>query len=715
MLNVKNEVLARIYVVMGSILIAAIVIAFQLHRVAWRDANKWTQKADSLYFKMISVEPDRGNIYSADGSLLATSLPFFDVYFDAKAEGMDTVRFMLEVDSLAYLLSTYVDAAYTPGAYKDWLVSLVRSDPNTVRGLRYVPIARSVSFQTAQFIKTFPIFRLGKHKGGLIIEQKSKRHRPFKLLAQRTIGYVRDDAMPVGLEGAFNNVLGGDPGKQLMVRTPGDIYIPVNDLAEIEPRSGDDLVTTLDINIQDVTENALLRACQTHNAHHGCAIVMDVKTGAIKAIANIGKGESGWWETYNYAVGERIEPGSVFKAASFLALLEDGRISDLDEQVPVYQGKYKFYNEELVDAVKHGKDSMRIRDVFAYSSNVGTATMINEHYRSGNGIDYVRRLEAFGLTLPSGIEIGGEEAPLIKNPKDAKTEWSGTTLPWMSIGYELLLTPLQILQFYNAIANDGRMMRPYLVQRIERYGKPVREYRPQTMVRNIASRRSIAKIQELMCDVVSYGTAKNIEPRHYNIAGKTGTTQLNYNSKRKSKSAVRYQASFCGFFPADTPKYSCIVVLSDPERGGFHGAEVAAPVFREIADKCMSLTPGVRSAVNAPGTALKGSALSSRFGAGRQEELRIALRGIGIAPEYEDKKAEWARVRAHVDTFNIKPLKVPDTAAPDVTGMGLKDALYLLENRGFKVNVRGVGRVARQSLSPGTKGAGRTPITIWLE
>lgn len=505
MLNVKNEVLARIYVVMGCILIAAVVISFQLHRIAWVNANKWTVKADSLYFKMIAVEPDRGNIFSADGSLLATSLPFFDVYFDAKAEGMDTVRFMIEVDSLAYLLSTYVDAAYTPGAYRDWLVSLVRSDPKTVKGLRYVPIAKSVSYQTAQFIKTFPIFRLGRHKGGLIIEQKSKRHRPFKLLAQRTIGYVRDDAMPVGLEGAFNNVLGGDPGKQLMVRTPGDIYIPVNDLAEIEPRSGDDLVATLDINIQDATENALLRACQSHNAHHGCAIVMDVKTGAIKAIANIGRGEgeAGWWETYNYAIGERIEPGSVFKTASFLALLEDGGIDDLEQMTPVYQGKYKFYTEELVDAVKHGRDSMRIREVFAHSSNVGTATLITRHYRSGNGIDFVRRLESFGLNLPSGIEVGGEEPPLIKNPKDAKSEWSGTTLPWMSIGYELMLTPLQILQFYNAIANDGRMMRPYLVQRIERYGKPIREYRPQTLIRNIASRRNIAKVRELMRDVVT--------------------------------------------------------------------------------------------------------------------------------------------------------------------------------------------------------------------
>ena len=714
MLNIKNEVLVRVYAVAALILLVAVAIFMQLFRLTVTDAPKWEAKADSLYVKWVDAPSQRGNILADDGSLLATSLPFFDIHFDAKAEGLtDDIFNAQSVDSLAWLLSTYVDQQYTPGAYRDWLVQLRAAPPET-RGIRYVPIAKDLPYNKALMVKSFPIFREGRFKGGFIMEQKNRRERPFKILAQRTIGYTRDGALPVGLEGSFNNILEGKEGKQLMIRVPGDVYIPVNDLAEIEPEAGDDVITTLDINIQDVAETALLNACKTHNADHGCAIVMEVKTGKIRAIANIGRTPEGWWETYNYAVGERVEPGSMFKLASFMAMMEAGKLNDLDEKIPVYGGKVKIYDEELQDAEPHGLDSMTIREVFARSSNVGTATLAQQFFKT-NPSAFVQHIRDFGLDLPTGIEVGGEEAPIVKNPKDPKSEWSGTSLPWMSIGYELLMTPLQLLTFYNAVANDGRMMKPYIVQRTERYGEIVKEFRPTVVQRSIASKSNLTRAKDLLQTVVTKGTARNIESANYTIAGKTGTAQLNYHKFRASK-GIRHQAGFCGFFPAENPVYSCIVVISEPERGGYHGAEVAAPVFRAIADKCFAMKAELHVPVNAKPKEKLATARLPTYDAGATEDIRSSLKWLDIDYFRENDLPEWAVITAERgDSLLVQHRTVPDKTIPSVIGMGLKDAIYLLENRGCRVKVQGVGKVRRQSLAPGTKAGGGQVCVLFLE
>lgn len=714
MLNVKNEVLVRLYLLAVAVLVVAVVIAGRLYQLSVVQAPRWEAKADSLFLKFVDVYADRGNILATDGSLMATSLPFFDVHFDAKAEGLTDEIFAQNIDSLAWLLSTYIDQQYTPGAYKEWLQKLRDADPAT-RGIRYVPIAKNLSYSKMQMVKGFPMFRLGRYKGGLIVEQTARRERPFKLLAQRTIGYVRENALPVGLEGSFDKVLGGLQGKQLMLRVPGDVYIPVNDLAEIEPRPGNDIVTTLDINIQDVAENALMKALKAHDADHGCAIVMEVKTGAIRAIANLGRTPEGnWWETYNYAIGERVEPGSMFKLASFMAMLEDGHLDDFDQKIPVYGGRVKFYKEELVDAVIHGQDSMAIRDVFAQSSNVGTATLVQQYYGdTRKSAAFVERLRRFGLGHATEIEVGGEEVPFLKTPGDVKGGWSGTTLPWMSIGYEVLLTPLQMLTFYNAVANDGRMMKPYLVERIESYGDPVKQFRPVVVKRSIASRKTIAKAKELLRGVVETGTARSIRTDLYGIAGKTGTAQLNYH-KFKSRAGIRHQASFCGFFPADNPVYSCIVVISEPKRGGYHGAEAAAPVFREIADKCFALKAELHPAVNAGPRPTLNTAQMPSIDAGLGSDLKTALSWLDVDWYGERKLPEWAVLKARNDSLLALPRIIPDETVPSVVGMGLKDAIYLLENRGCRVRVKGVGKVVSQSITPGTRANGRTTVLLTL-
>jgi cell division protein FtsI (penicillin-binding protein 3) len=712
MLNIKNEVLYRVYLVAFGVLAVAFLIFGKLFTLTVTEAPKWQAKADSLYVKWVDAPSQRGNILADDGSLLATSLPFFDIHWDAKAIGLtDEIFNQQAVDSLAWLLATYVDQQYTPGAYRDWLVSLRNAPPET-RNIRYVPIAKDLPYAKALLVKEFPIFREGR-RGGFILEQKNRRERPFKILAQRTIGYNREGALPVGLEGSFNGVLEGKEGKQLMIRVPGDVYIPVNDLAEIEPEAGDDVVTTLDINIQDVAERALLNACQTHNADHGCAVVMEVKTGKIRAMANIGRTPEGWWETYNYAVGERVEPGSMFKLASFMAMMEAGELDDLEQEIPVYGGKVKIYEEELQDAEPHGMDSMTIRQVFAKSSNVGTATLTQQFFKSKPAA-FVAQIRDFGLDLPTDIEVGGEEAPIVKNPNDPKSEWSGTTLPWMSIGYELLLTPLQLLTFYNAVANDGRMMKPYIVQRTERYGEVLKEFRPTVVKRSIASKATLAKAKELLKEVVKTGTARNVGTNTYALAGKTGTAQLNYHKFRASK-GIRHQAGFCGFFPADAPVYSCIVVISEPERGGYHGAEVAAPVFKAIAEKCFAMKAELYQPINLKNpNPLKASQLPS-YDAGAKEDLKESLRWLNLDFGPAADLPEWA-VMVSKDSLGLtmQPRPVSDKTVPSVIGMGLKDAIYLLENRGCRVRVEGVGKVRRQSLAVGTRASGQTCV-LFLE
>jgi cell division protein FtsI (penicillin-binding protein 3) len=717
-LNIKNEVLLRVYLVAAGVVGIAFAIFLRLFQISVKDAPKWEAKSDSLYVKWVDAPSQRGNILADDGSLLATSLPFFDIHFDAKAEGLTQEIFNVQAtDSLGWLLSTYVDQQFTPGAYTGWLRRLRDSTDSKARGIRYVPIAKELSYAKAMMIKNFPIFREGRYKGGFILEQKNRRERPFKILAQRTIGYTREGALPVGLEGSFNNVLEGKEGKQLMIRVPGDVYIPVNDLAEIEPEAGDDIVTTLDINIQDIAENSLLSACQTHNADHGCAIVMEVKTGKIRAMANIGRTPDGWWETYNYAVGERVEPGSMFKLATFMALMEEGALKDFDEKIPVYGGKVKIYDEELVDAFPHGLDSMSIRQVFAQSSNVGTATLTQRYFKANPNL-FIEHLRDFGLNLPTDIEVGGEELPIIKDPKNPKSEWSGTTLPWMSIGYELLLTPMQLLTFYNAVANNGRMMKPYIVQRTERYGELLKEFQPTVVKRNIASKATIDKANELLREVVLNGTAKKILPEHYSIAGKTGTAQLNYHKFNASK-GIRHQAGFCGFFPANDPYYSCIVVISEPERGGYHGAEVAAPVFRAIADKCYAMKAELHSPINKNAPNKLTTAQLPSFDAGAAKDMNESLQWLGLNYFIEDEarkaSGEWSVLVAEKgDSLMQKNRIISDKSVPSVIGMGLKDAIYILENRGCRVRVEGVGKVRRQSLAVGTKANGQT-CTLFLE
>jgi cell division protein FtsI (penicillin-binding protein 3) len=656
----------------------------------------WKTKRDSAHVDLRPVKGERGSIMAKDGSLLASSLPFYEIRMDTRAGAMTDTLFYRNLDTLAACLMPWVKDRFS--TKEDFKANLQSA---RIIGNRYYFIARGISYPELQKIKSFPLLKLGPYKGGLIVNRLSRRSNPFKMLAFRTIGYVTDKNK-VGLEESFNDVLEGESEMQLMQRVAGGYWIPLNDISDVEPKRGDDVVTTIDIDIQDIAGNALLKALKTHDAAHGCAVVMDVKTGAIRAIANIGKDSKGRYrEDYNYAVGTKSEPGSTFKLATMMALLEDGFV-DLSDTIALRQGKYEFYGEEMKDASFHGLDSATVRRAFEISSNVGMAQMAFNNYETkGKRNQFVKRLEQFHLHELTNIEITGEDKPYIKSPKVAADKWSGTTIPWMAIGYEMELTPLQLLNLYNTVANGGKMMKPYLVSEIQRFGKTIETFEPQVIDNQIAKPSTIKKVRQLLEGVVENGTANNIKPTTYRIAGKTGTAQKNY-SKIKQGERLKYQASFAGYFPANNPAYSCIVVIADPNTGQFYGSQVAAPVFKEIADRCFVKETKSQIAINKnPKVPLTYRQLPV-YSLGYRKDFEVALDYLGLKYN-KNVLTDWIVMDIDSSSMLLQPrIEKIKKIVPNVVGMGLRDAVYKMEEKGIKIYVvKGKGKVTSQSVAAG--------------
>lgn len=695
-MDIKNEILWRLYAVMLVLVAVAMVIFFKAAQIQTAEGEYWRAKNQKMNLAYRPVIAERGSIIADDGSLLATSIPFYEIRMDTRASGLNDSAFYRNIDTLSRALLPYVENRYaTSDDFKNALI-YARESNN-----RYFFIARNIEQPHLQKIKKFPIFEWGTYQGGFISERQSKRKRPFGILGRRTVGYSRKNVKSIGLEGAYNDILAGEEGKQLMQKVQGNYWIPVNDVTEIEPKRGQDIKTTLDINVQDVTERALQKAMQRHNAKHGCAIVMEVKTGKIRAIANLGKTVKGnWVEDYNHAIADATEPGSTFKLAAIMALLEDEKIK-LSDTIRLELGKTTFFEEEMVDASYHLLDSTTIRKAFEISSNVGIAKLTHKHYNTNkeSRIMFINKLKQFRLHKQVGIEIEGEANPLIK--KVEQKDWSGTTIPWMSIGYEVRVTPLQLLTFYNAVANGGKMMKPYLVSEIQKFGRTRETFEPQVLSDRIAQPNTITQVKQLLEAVVQRGTARNIKTESFKIAGKTGTAQMNYSKFGDSK--IQYQASFAGYFPADNPVYSCIVVITDPKQNGFYGSEVAAPVFKEIAVKSYAKEVEVQPYRKDTVIALVGR-LAPGQSMGYKKDFETIYNYLDI--EYQrNKPGKWTVTKT--DSIPVMQMKFRDEAdegvMPNIVGMGLRDAVYILESLGLEVNIRSTqyGRVIKQSIPAG--------------
>jgi Cell division protein FtsI/penicillin-binding protein 2 len=531
----------------------------------------------------------------------------------------------------------------------------------------------------------------------MVAQAENRRILPGSDLASRTIGYLNlgSEGNEVGVEGGFDKDLAGKNGVAMKQRLTGGDWITVEGPNSVESRDGNDVVTTLDLDLQDVASTALLNQLRKNNADHGCAVLMEVSTGNIKAIANLGLQSDGdYHETYNYAIGESTEPGSTFKLASLMAAIEDGVI-DTGDIVDTGNGSVKYYDKIIKDTKEHG--IITVKQVFEESSNVGTSKLIYEHYKN-NPKDFVNRLYAMRLNKPLDLQIKGEGEPLIRYPGDKL--WSGLSLPMMSHGYEVQLTPLQILTFYNAVANDGKMMRPLFVSAIMRNGSVIRSYEPEVIINSIASRSTIRKAKKMMEGVVEQGTATNLKNPNYKIAGKTGTAQIardKYGYRTGSK--MSYSASFVGYFPAENPLYSCIVVVNSPSNGVYFGNVVAGTVFKEISDKVYA-TRFFRDYKPENKDDIKPSAPDA--GNGYRADINEVLKNLDVHYR-RTADDDWVATRESGDTVSLEAVKIQQGLVPDVRGMSLRDAMYLLENTGLRVKYIGKGRVLRQSPEHGAR------------
>jgi cell division protein FtsI (penicillin-binding protein 3) len=682
----RKTILARTYVIYFIVLIAAFAIVGKAAYIQFVEGEEWIEKAETLTMQYETVEPVRGNIYSSDGKLLAVSVPEFEIRVDLFSEHFNEEYFNQKVDSLALRLSRLFGDR-SKAEYKRTLVQ-ARSSKN-----RYFLLKRNVTYAQLKEMRTFPIFNLGKFKGGLIVDERTRREQPFKNLASRTIGWDKEGTEnDVGLEGAYSEILSGVSGKRLLQRVGNGMWRPLNDEYEIEPQNGRDIITTIDALIQDVAHDALLKQMQAHEAELGCVVLMEVETGYIKAIVNLMRTpQNSYEERYNYAIAHSGEPGSTFKLASMIAAFEDN-VVDLNDSIETGKGITYFANRKMEDSHRGGYGTITVQHAFEVSSNVGISIIINEYYKD-KPAQFIRRLQDMSLTQPLGLEFAGEGRPYIKNADD-KT-WSKVTLPWMSIGYELTLTPLQTLSFYNSVANNGCLMKPLFVKEIVEAGISIRKFDPVVINPSIASHSSIVKAQKMLLGVVENGTAKHLMNDAYSVAGKTGTAQIASGSAGYNKSD--YKASFVGYFPANNPKYSMIVVISNPRKGVYYGAHIAAPVFREIADKVYSTSLEIQPETNL--VALNDS-VPPRVIAGRRSVLGTIFNNMNYQV-INQGGSEYATVNIDSNTVHINDREVLPDILPDVIGMSARDATYILERLGLRVSINGAGIVKTQSPEPG--------------
>lgn len=647
--DLSRKVMNRSYVVVSAMVIFSFILMGKLVYIQLVEGEKYKKIASNQTVKNVVLQPSRGNIYSEDGSLMATSVAQYEVRWDSKVPSKSVYNNNKEklIKGLSTILGNPIEQIFKK-------IEDARKNNN-----RYMLVAKNLSYSKLKKIKSLPIFNLPSFKGGLIIEQQIKREHPLGRIAERTIGYelknLNGSYFRVGIEGAFGNYLRGEEGRRLKQRIANGQWKPINDSNEKEPTQGYDIFTTINLNIQDITHSALLEQLEKYEADHGSAVVMETGTGKIRAIVNLGRTSEGtYYEKLNYAVGELNEPGSTFKLISMIAALED-RVVGPEDIIETGNGEVTFYKKYKVrDSKEGGYGSIPASKVFESSSNTGMVKIVFNSYKD-NPSKFVNRLYNMGVNKPLGLSIKGEPIPKIPYPTDK--EWDGLDLPWMAYGYGVAMTPLQILSFYNAIANNGEMLKPKFIEKIGKAGeKPQKTFKKEILNPSICSDETLTQIKRMLFNVVDkkWGTAYQIKDSLFNVAGKTGTCQLDY-----TKDEVQYISSFVGYFPAEKPMYSCIVVIHRPDKSlGYYGSTVAAPVFKKIAKKIYISTP----------------------------------KKIKIKP---------SEIRLTLNKARL--IKKSKNEIPDLTGKSDVDAISIIENLGLNFKTIGKGKVIRQSLKPGTR------------
>ncbi len=660
------------------------------------EGDKWIGKI-SKNVKFKEIKGDRGNIYAKDGSMLAITSPLFDVRMDLLSPS--NKNFTKNVDSLSYYISTVLRPDKSP---KEWKELLLKNRnlglDKTKKGMKFFLIKGNISYDELIKVKKFPLFRLGRNRGGLIIERKTKRNRPYKDLAHRTIGIDRATASKIGLEGAYDKYLKGETTKRLMKKLRGGNWIPLEELNDKPLNKGADIITNLDIRIQDIVHHAVLTNLHNYKANAGVGIIMEVKTGKVVAITNLSKNKDGAFvERLNLALSKKFAPGSVMKTATLMSLIEDGYINR-NSTIDLEGGRKNFRGKVIKDDEDIGRGRrVKLWDVLVHSSNVGAAKWADIYYNKDRNDNkkFINNLKSFGLAQKSGIDLIGEVNPVIKDPFINKNEFNRNTIPWMAHGYEMELTPIQILAFYNAIANNGKLMKPYLVNKIVSRNNTI-EIKPKVVKEKIASESTIKIIKELLEGVVQEGTGSKLKNKKIRIAGKTGTAQEEVNKSGKDK---KYNSSFVGYFPAEKPKYSMIITMFGCEKPKYYASQVAVPVFGKIVDKIASIEAfdqNKKKKTNYASVILPSRAI------GYAEDFKKVLNYLEI-PYNKKSKGTWSKVRRKRNKMEIDEFQYKTKLIPNVIGMGARDAVYFLENLGLKVELEGVGKVVKQSIPPKTR------------
>ncbi|WP_298135840.1 penicillin-binding protein [Flavobacterium sp.] len=657
----------RIYLMAFIIFLMALAITIKLTNIQWVEGDYYRKLAKDRTVKTFVIPANKGNIYSSDGSLLATSIPNYTIRFDAVAPKSED--FESKADSLAMSLSKLLGK---PTSHYQSLLRKARANKS-----RYTLIAEDLSYTEYSKIKKFPLFNKGAYKGGIIVEQKTVREHPIGKIAERTIGYERIDEngqlKRVGIEGAFGKYLNGKDGKVLKQKIAKGQWKPIRDQNEVDPQDGYDVISTIDVYIQDIAHHALLKQLEEYGAEHGCVVVMETKTGQVKAISNLGRDEKSgnYYETINYAVAESHEPGSTFKLVDMIALLDDNKVDtskvyDSNGGVITYRGK------KVRDSHEGGYGKISLGKGFEVSSNTILVQAVVENYKN-NPEQFVNRINNLGLNKPLGLPFQGEGKPIVHQPSD--DSWNPNTLPWMAFGYNVAVTPLQTLTLYNAVANNGVMVKPQFVSEIKEWNKTIKKYDKQIINPKICSDVTIKKLKALLANVVKRGTAEKLYSKDFSMAGKTGTAAAGYGTNGGSDKY--YISSFVGYFPAEHPKYSCIVVVHKPNTSmnNYYGADVAGPVFKRIAQKIFTDAPSTNEIKNL--------------------DKKVA--------KQESKYQEY-----FTKAQNVK------SKIPNLKGMPGMDAVALLENLGIKVKVKGIGKVKNQSIQAGQPIIKNTIITLEL-
>ncbi len=711
--EIKDDILFRVRVVYLLFVLVGIGIISMI--CLWQygpRAAELHKKAQKITYQQVSLNAERGDILAVDGRLLATSTPIYQIRVDFGAMGLKDELFYSEVGGLASGLSNLFRDKSASG-YKSMLVSL-RKEANAdkdSRTNRYKLISpRRIDFLELDTLKKFPLFKHGVNKSGLIIEQINKRIRPHGSLASRTIGSVNQSGVRVGIEGAFDQQLRGTDGVVMKKKISGSFKVPVDDISNIEPINGIDVVTTIDVDMQDVAESALKTQLDIGGADWGSVILMEVETGEVRVMSNLTrKAEGEFVEDYNYAIGRCMEPGSTFKLATLITLLDDAKIS-LDKVYDIEGGECVVGKVKVIDS--HPEEELSLRDIFRVSSNVGFAKAVHEHYVD-NPERFVDNICKLGFDKPISVSIAGEGRPTVKHP--GERWWDGTTLVRMSFGYALETSLIHTLSLYNAVANDGKMVRPKLVKELREYGQVIRSFPTEVLNPSICSKETLKSVQECLKDVVAGGTGRILKSPYYTVAAKTGTAQIAQGNRGYFDKHGRrhYLATLVGYFPADNPKYTCIVSVKTSSNINYYGSSLAGPVFRAIADR-VYMSDHTLERNNIEESVVFDSTLKAVKG-GYAEELGYSTNKLSCDIKGIRRENGW--VTTTVDEkgdIELERVEVKEGIVPNVIGMGLKEAIYLLERSGLRVSFSNIGQVVSQSIEAGSNFERGTLIKIKL-